>query len=162
MGTRSLLLFFLPACAYTQCYTAPTLPGQVDILVIPTVRCLHTPTRPELDNIFFSNYSDPSGKQLATLMGPADCWPYEWPGLTDNNLGGKMLHFRFGVMVSHDDTSPFLVYGKFAEYWKNLGGIESGFGYPIADPQFLPDGSTCIIFQGGHIHQLSASRDPEA
>jgi hypothetical protein len=108
------------------------------------------------------NYSDPSGKQLARLMGPTDRWPLGWPGLTQNDLGGQTLWFRSAWLVSYGEVSPFLVYGKLADFWNNLKGIESGFGYPIADPQFLPDGSICIIFQGGHIHQPSLSREPEA
>lgn len=157
------LLFFLPVRAYTQMLYSPNCSGTSGHSCPTSGTFPYSfPPAPEPDDIFFSNSSDPSGKQLATLMGPTDCWPQGWPGLADNKLGGKSLYFRYSLLVSYGDTSPFLVYGKFADYWKNLGGIESGFGYPIADPQFLRDGSTCIIFQGGHIHQLSASRDPEA
>ena len=155
--------FFARLCLHTMLYS-PNSSGTSGHSWPPSgtfPTYFHLPT-PEPEDIFVSNCSDPSGKQLATLVGPTDCWPYGWPGLTDNNLGGKSLHFRYGQLVSYGDTSPFLIYGKFANYWKDLGGIESGFGYPIADPQFLPDGSICIIFQGGHIHQPSVSRDPEA
>jgi hypothetical protein len=42
-----------------------------------------------------------------------------------------------------------------------MGGINSGYGYPIADPQFLADGTICSVFVGGHIHQVGAD-DAEA
>jgi hypothetical protein len=141
---------------------APSLQRQVDIPSQPTVRAIHAHAHPHPNDTLFPNCSDPSGKQLAGLIGPTDCWPYGWPGLADNTNGGKSLHFRYAQLVSYDATAPFLVYGKFADLWKDLGGLESGFGYPIADPQVLPDGSVCVIFQGGHIHQVSASRDAEA
>jgi hypothetical protein len=44
----------------------------------------------------------------------------------------------------------------------SLGGAESGFGHSLIDPQFLSNGSVCSIFEGGHIHQLSPSKDAEA
>jgi hypothetical protein len=145
----------------TYRHSAQIIPGQVDMASLPTLRSSHTDTSLDSDDSL-SNHSDLSGKQLATLMGPTDCWPHGWPGLTDNNLGGKTLLFLTDTLPSYGDISPFLVYGTLVDFWKNLGGIESGFGYPIADPQFLPNVSICIIFQGGHIHQPSVSRDAEA
>jgi hypothetical protein len=133
--------------------------------VVPEYVSLATAHWPQLFRdkwITLAYQRDPSGKQLAGLMGPTDRWPHGWPGLTQNDLGGQSLWFRSGWLISYGDASPFLVYGKFADFWNNLKGIHSGFGYPIADPQFLPDGSICIIFQGGHIHQPSLSREPEA
>jgi hypothetical protein len=113
------------------------------------------------DNVPFSNHSNLSGNQLAPLLGPTDCWPHGWPGLADNENGGKTLHFRFGRLISYDYVSePFAFYGKTFNFWDDLGGLRSGLGHPIADPQFLPDGSTCNIFEGGHVHQ-SGMKDPE-
>ena len=94
-------------------------------------------------------------------MGPADSWPHNWPGLTDNDNGGKTLHFRFANLVSYDFiTPPFLVYGKIYDIWRDLGGVMSGLGHPLADPQILLDGTICSIFEGGHVHQVG-TRDPE-
>jgi hypothetical protein len=33
-------------------------------------------------------------------------------------------------------------------------------GYPLSDPRFFPDGSTCSVFEGGHVHQ-AGTEDPE-
>jgi hypothetical protein len=105
--------------------------------------------------------SDPSGKQLAGLLGPSDCFPHNWPGLTDNENGGKTLHFRYGRLISRTfQAPPFLIYGDIYNLWKDLGSYNSGLGMPLADPQFLEDGSTCCIFDGGHVHHLG-SGDPE-
>jgi hypothetical protein len=94
-------------------------------------------------------------------MGPADNWPQNWPGLTDNDNGGKTLTFRFGRLVSYDfQTPPFLVYGKIFKLWYDLGGVKSGLGHPLVDPQILKDGTVCNIFEGGHIHQIG-TRDAE-
>jgi hypothetical protein len=99
--------------------------------------------------------SEPNGKQLGYLLGPTDGWPREWLGLTDNENGGKTLHFRQGRLISSTyQSSPFIVYGGIFTLWDKLGALKSGFGYPLADPQFLPDGSVCSVFEGGHIHQV--------
>jgi hypothetical protein len=99
--------------------------------------------------------SEPNGKQFANLLGPTDCNPQSWPGLTDNENGGKTFPFRYGRLISNTYQSPpFIVYGGIFTLWNRLGGLRSGFGYPIADPQILPDESVCSIFQGGHIHQV--------
>jgi hypothetical protein len=109
-----------------------------------------------------SNPSDPSGKQLGILLGPTDSVPQNWLGLTDNQDGGKTLHFRFGKLVSYDNqTAPFLVYGKICDVWNKLGGIKSDLKYPLTDPQFLPDESICSVFEGGHIHQPRGSNDAD-
>jgi hypothetical protein len=42
--------------------------------------------------------------------GPTDCWPHGWPGLTDNNLGSKSLHFQYGWLVSY-------VYSSLSSVW---------------------------------------------
>jgi hypothetical protein len=85
----------------------------------------------------------------------------DWLGLVDNENGGKTLHFRTGKLVSYDyRTPPFLVYGRIHEFWINLGGVRSGLGHPLADPQILEDGSICNIFEGGHVHQVG-TRDAE-
>jgi hypothetical protein len=105
--------------------------------------------------------SDPNGKQLASLIGPTDSWPHDWPGLADNPGGGKSLHFRYGRLISSTFQSPpVLIYGPIYNYWKDISGLNSGLGYPLADPQYLDDGSICSVFQGGHVHQFG-SRDPE-
>ena len=94
-------------------------------------------------------------------MGSTNLWPFDSPGLTENENGGKMLHFGTSRLVSYDYvTEPFLIYGKIFNFWKDLGELMGGLGHPIADPQFLPDGSTCSIFEGGHVHQ-SGLKDPE-
>jgi hypothetical protein len=114
-----------------------------------------------LINVVNDPYSDARGEQLASLLGPTDCFPHAWPGLTDNDNGGKTLHFRFGRLISNTFQSPpLLIYGKIYNLWRDLGGFNSGFGYPLCDPQILPDGSTCSIFEGGHIHQ-AGTRDAE-
>ena len=83
-----------------------------------------------------------------------DCWPSGWSGLTDNENGGKMLHFWLGRLTSYDYiTEPFAFHGKIFDFWIDLSGLTSGLGHPMADPQFPPDGSMCNIFEGGHIHQ---------
>jgi hypothetical protein len=108
------------------------------------------------------HYSDPSGKQLGVLTGPTSyetVWP-AWPGLTNNDHGGKTLHFQNGRLVTYDDRiPPSLVYGKICEFWVELGEINSTLGYPLTDPQFLSDGTTCVIFEGGHVHQANGSED---
>jgi hypothetical protein len=84
-------------------------------------------------------------------------WPETWPGLTDNDdkKGGKQLHFFNGRLVSRTrDTPPILIYGKIYDLWKSLSEIKSGLGYPLVDPRFLPDGSICSVFEGGHVHQI--------
>jgi hypothetical protein len=80
--------------------------------------------------------------------------------MTDNINGGRTLNFTTGKLVSYDFRSaPFLVYGKIMEFWESLGGLNSGLGHPLADPQILDDGSLCSVFEGGHIHQ-EGSRNP--
>jgi uncharacterized protein with LGFP repeats len=37
--------------------------------------------------------------------------------------------------------------------WSSLGGVHSRLGHPLADPQDLPDGGHCQVFEGGHLHQ---------
>jgi hypothetical protein len=82
-----------------------------------------------------------------------DSFPQSWPGLVDNENGGKMLHFRYGALVSYDNqTPPFLVVGNVYTTWKKLGALKSNYKYPLADPQFLPDGTICSVFEGGHLH----------
>jgi uncharacterized protein with LGFP repeats len=89
-------------------------------------------------------------------------WPELWPGLTDNEGGGKTLHFLNGRLVSYQNqVPPLLVYGKINELWLELGGSKSPLGYPLADPQFLSDGTVCTVFEGGHIHQPSGSEDAD-
>ena len=51
------------------------------------------------------------------------------------------------------------MYGKICEFWVELGEINSTLGYPLTDPQFLSDGTTCVIFEGGHIHHACGSED---
>jgi len=90
-------------------------------------------------------------------MGPADGWPGGWAGLTENENGGRTLHFRPSQLVSYDlRTPPFLLYGKIFGFWNGLGGVRSGLGHPLADPQILEDGSLCCIFEGGHVHQIGS------
>jgi hypothetical protein len=77
------------------------------------------------DDVASSVSSTHSGKQLALLLlGPADCWPHGWPGLTDNENGGKMLHLHSGRLISYDYvTKPFVLYGKIFDFWNNLGAV---------------------------------------
>ena len=101
-----------------------------------------------------------TGKQLAGILGLVEWWRHG-PTFTDNPHGGKMLEFQDARLISSAYQSPpVLVYGKNLKFWFDLGSFNSGLGYPIADPQLLPDGSTCNIFQGGHVHQFG-SFDPE-
>jgi len=102
--------------------------------------------------------SDATGKQFGSLLGPTDCFPGNWPGLTDNDNGGKTLYFRWGRFISNTFQSPpFVFFGQIFQLWNDFGGLNSGFGYPLADPQILPDGSICSIFEGGHIHQTGTN-----
>jgi hypothetical protein len=102
-------------------------------------------------------FSDVYGKLYAELIGPADGWPSNWAGLTENENGGRTLDFRPSQLVSYDlRTPPFLVYGKIWRFWNGLGGLRSGLGHPLADPQILEDGSLCCIFEGGHVHQIGS------
>lgn len=103
--------------------------------------------------------SDFTGQSFAQVLGGAD-----GGGLVEDSNYGRRLTFANGVLTAHNDsimTIPFLVCGKIYHFWYSLGGLQSGFGHPIADPQALPDGSMCSIFQGGHIHQQSPSKEPE-
>jgi hypothetical protein len=150
----------IPVCCSIIFSPAGTIPQQMGINFLDTVSFLSLCLKRKF--LLSPNASDPSGKQLGVLLGPADCWPRNWPGLTDNQDGGKTLHFRFGRLVSYDNqTSPFLVYGKIYEVWNKLGGIKSLMKYPLADPQFLSDESVCSVFEGGHIHQSRGSNDAD-
>lgn len=51
-----------------------------------------------------------------------------------------------------NDTPPCVVYSKIYTLWQSVGGVNSGWGRPIADEQDLEDGNRCSIFEGGHIH----------
>ena len=83
-------------------------------------------------------------------------------GLSDNPDGGQTFLFANGALISNDNaTEPFFLYGDIFQHWNDLGGVKSGYGHPIADPQFLPDGSICSIFQGGHAHQLPGHKGVE-
>jgi hypothetical protein len=94
--------------------------------------------------------SDHTGQSLAKALGDPS-----GSHLVQNPNGGHTLTSTNGALVSYDDTTaPFPVYGKIFSLWRELGGVKSGLGHPIADPQFLPHESTCIIFGGGHIHQI--------
>jgi hypothetical protein len=98
--------------------------------------------------------SDPSGEQLGIALGNPG---YQGRFLTDNEdkKGGKQLDFYNGRLVSRTrESPPILVYGKNYDLWNDLGGITSGLGYPLVDPRFLPDGSVCSVFEGGHVHQI--------
>jgi len=106
-------------------------------------------------------FREPSNKQLGLLAGSTNLWPHDSPGLTENENGGKMLHLATGALISYDYvTEPFLIYGKIYTLWSNIGGLKGGLGHPLADPKFLPNGSTCSIFVGGHVHQTGI-RDAE-
>jgi hypothetical protein len=84
-----------------------------------------------------------------------------WLARAENENGGKTLNFRWGRLISYDYVSaPFAFYGKIFDFWNDLGGLRSGLGHPIADPQFLFDVSTCNIFEGGHVHH-HGKKDPE-
>jgi hypothetical protein len=108
-----------------------------------------------------NTHRDPRDKQLGSLAGSTNFWPHGWPGLTENENGGKMLHLTSGALISYDYvTEPFLIFGKIYSLWTDLGGVKCGLGHPLADPKFLPNGSTCSIFVGGHIHQ-SGMKDAE-
>ena len=102
---------------------------------------------------------------MGVIAGPTSyehVWP-AWPGLTDNEdkKGGRTLHFRNGVLTSQTrDSPPFLVYGQIYELWRDLNGVSSGLGYPLADYRVLEDRTTCIVFEGGHIHKVG-EEDPQ-
>ena len=92
-------------------------------------------------------FSDPTNHSLVKILGEAS-------GLSDNPVQGQTFKFANGALVSYGPVAaPFLVYGDIYRYWDSLAGLNSGFGYPIVDPQFLPDGTICSIFEGGHIHR---------
>jgi hypothetical protein len=81
--------------------------------------------------------------------------------IEENENGGKMLHLTTGALITYDYISePFVIYGKIYTLWSDLGGDRGGLGHPPANPKALPDGVTCSIFVGGHIHQ-GGMRDAE-
>ena len=63
------------------------------------------------------------------MIPAASKWAYEhvwlaWPSLTDNDHGGKALHFQNDQFVVYDDRiPPSLAYGKICEFWVELGNI---------------------------------------
>jgi hypothetical protein len=89
--------------------------------------------------------------------GSTNFWPHGWPGLKENENGGKMLHLTSGALIT---SEPFLIYRKIFTLWTDLGGVIDGLGHPLADPKVLRNSATCSIFVGGHIHQ-SGMRDAE-
>jgi uncharacterized protein with LGFP repeats len=96
-------------------------------------------------------FSDPTHQSIVKIAGKAS-------GLTDNPDGGQTFQFANGALISYDKTTqPFFVYGGIYQHWNDVGGLKSGYGYPIADPQFLADGTICSIFMGGHIHQVGTN-----
>jgi uncharacterized protein with LGFP repeats len=96
-------------------------------------------------------FSDPTHQSIAKIAGKAS-------GLTDNPDGGQTFQFANGALISYDKTAqPAFLYGGIYQHWNNMGGLKSGYGYPIADPQFLADGTICSIFMGGHIHQVGTN-----
>lgn len=110
---------------------------------------------------YLGDIRDPYGKQLVGLIGPADIWLTTWHGLTENENGGKTLHFATGNLVSYDFRNPpFLIYGKIHQLWSDINNVKSGLGHPLAHPQIPEDGTICNIFEGGHIH-LVEMRDAE-
>ena len=71
------------------------------------------------------------------------------------------LHFRSGRLISYDYvTEPFAFYGKIFNFWNDLGGLVGGLGHPLADPQFLPDGTTCIVRrkEDAHINVIGRNK----
>jgi hypothetical protein len=80
-----------------------------------------------------------SGEQLGVLTCPTSCDPRQ--------------------SVCHDRIPPSLVCGRICEFWVALGDINPTQGYLLTDPQFLSDGTTCVIFEGSHGHQASGSED---
>lgn len=84
----------------------------------------------------------------------------EASGLSDNPDQGQTFQFANGALISYGSlTEPFLVYGDIYEHWKSMDGLNSGYGHPIADPQFFSDGTICSIFHGGHVHRRPGGRE---
>jgi hypothetical protein len=101
----------------------------------------------------FLTLSDPTQQSIAKIVG-------EGVGLSDNPDLGQTFRFANGALVSYGATTePFLVYGDIYHHWKDMAGVNSGYGHPIADPQFLPDGTICSIFEGGHVHRPHGGKD---
>lgn len=81
--------------------------------------------------------------------------------LQTNAAGGQRYNWLTGEMVSIDNnTPPCVVYGPIYDLWNGLGNVESGWGRPIADVQYLDDGSCCSVFEGGHIHSYGETAKP--
>jgi hypothetical protein len=76
--------------------------------------------------------------------------PYQ--RLLDNPSGGQTYGFDEGKLISIGNNPPCVIYGKIHSLWVSLGGVNSGFGRPLADIQDLPDGGRCSVLEGGHIH----------
>jgi hypothetical protein len=100
--------------------------------------------------------SGPSDQPLTRLLGDLSS------SILENPNEGRRVDFKNGALLSHAFHSPpFLVYGDIFNLWKSLGEVNSPLGLPIADPQLLPDGSTCSIFEGGHVHKPPGAKEVE-
>src|SRR5262249_25036410 len=123
---------------------AERIPRQVDYLVISAVCNFALFASQTL----ILSFSDPANQPLTTLLGDIAS------GVEENPNEGKTVKYANGVLVSYGyNTPPFLIYGDVFKLWDNAGGVQSGYGHPIADPQFFNDGTICSIFEGGHIHK---------
>jgi uncharacterized protein with LGFP repeats len=104
--------------------------------------------------ISFLTCSGPGDQTLTTLMGDISS------GILDNPNEGRRVNFSKGALLSHGfQMPPFLVYGDIFTLWTSLGEANSPLGLPIADPQLLGDGSTCSIFEGGHVHKPPGAKE---
>ena len=71
--------------------------------------------------------------------------------------GGHLYHFYYGYLSSYDHTGRFpvvAIYGNIFYFYKKLGAHTSPLGRPLTDVQDLPDGSRCVQFEGGHVHEI--------
>jgi hypothetical protein len=131
---------------------ASGIPRQMVFFVQPTVR----DSQPDLIVNLFSllTPSGPNGQTLTTLLGDISS------GILDNPIEGRRVDFKNGALISYSFRGPpFLVYGDIYGLWKSLGEATSPLGLPIADPQLLDDGSTCSIFEGGHVHKPPGAKE---
>ena len=88
----------------------------------------------------------PSGKMIIEILGHSR-------EVVDNPCGGQNARFLGGHLVSINNNSlPYVIYGEIWNLWRNLGGVESGWGRPLVDEQDLGDGGRCSVMEGGHIH----------
>ena len=104
-----------------------------------------------------------TGKLVSELFGDFYGYGVYNETCTAHPAGGHLYHFYSGYLSSYDHTGRFpvvAIYGNISYFYKKLDAHKSPLGRPLTDVQDLPDGSRCVQFEGGHVHEIDGITKP--